>query len=44
MGFDTQNIWRVSDINCNYKYVTNALLCNTTQNITLLLLRDRIRL
>lgn len=24
MGFDTQNIWRVSDINCNYKYVTDA--------------------
>lgn len=22
MGFDTQNVWRVSDINCNYKYVT----------------------
>lgn len=21
MGFDTQNVWRVSDINCNYKYV-----------------------
>lgn len=25
MGFDTQNIWRVSDINCNYKYVTETL-------------------
>lgn len=21
MGFDTQNVWRVSDINSNYKYV-----------------------
>ena len=25
MGFDTQNVWRVSDINCNYKYVTDTL-------------------
>lgn len=25
MGFDTHNVWRVSDINCNYKYVTDAL-------------------
>ncbi|XP_042339139.1 myotubularin-related protein 4-like, partial [Plectropomus leopardus] len=23
MGFDTQNVWRVSDINCNFKYVTD---------------------
>lgn len=26
MGFDTQNIWRVSDINSNYKYVSLASL------------------
>lgn len=25
MGFDTQNVWRVSDINCNYKYVSDIL-------------------
>lgn len=25
MGFDTQNVWRVSDINCNFKYVTDTL-------------------
>lgn len=26
MGFDTQNIWRVSDINSNYKYVSHLFL------------------
>lgn len=26
MGFDTQNIWRVSDINSNYKYVLHVSL------------------
>lgn len=31
MGFDTQNIWRVSDINSNYKYVLHVSLWRASQ-------------
>lgn len=37
MGFDTQNIWRVSDINSNYKYVSHARLSKAYWLLLLLL-------